>query len=180
MKIRAAFTLIELLIVTTIIVILCGIAVPHFFVPEDYVVQQELDRISTLLVYLQQRAMARHEVQELCFLPHQNCYAYDKNQKRVTFQLATDLCYGALPDVLGPPGDPTSPITKPSSFPQRDDGTFFVRLFPNGKISAGAIYVRHKRNTIMGALTCTVSQVSYIRRYLYQAGQWRLRHTSAM
>jgi len=178
MKNARAFTLIELLIVATITVILCGIAIPYFVTPDEHFLQYELDKISVLLLYLQQRAIASHETQALHFLPSQNSYGYDRNQQHVTFALHADLQFGAHPNALGPPGDPKNPITAPSTFPQHTDGSFYAKLFPNGKISAGTLYLKSKRSAIMGALTCTVSQVSYIRRYLYQAGQWHLCQTS--
>ena len=49
-----------------------------------------------------------------------------------------------------------------------------LRILPNGNISPGAVYLSDHFKKVMGALTCSISQVSYIRAYLYESGRWQL------
>jgi type II secretory pathway pseudopilin PulG len=167
---HSAFTILEMILVLTILTILCALSIPAFIDYDRQLVVQELEKIEVILRYLQQRAMVTQHVQSFTLTVTANSYAYNT----VRHTMPDCVCYGYLQAAYGPPGDPTASITSVATFPTPANGVYDIKIFPNGKISAGALYIRTINQTRMGALTCTVSQVSYLRKYMYESGQWVL------
>lgn len=165
-----AFTILEMVLVLTIVTILCTISFPMFLDYDRQMVVQELEKLDITLRYLQQRAMVTQRVQSLTLTLTANSYRYNATH----YVMPQCICCGYLPSVYGPPGDPTAPITSVATFPSVAPGVYGIKIFPNGKISAGALYMSTINKRRMGALTCTVSQVSYLRKYLYESSQWAL------
>jgi type II secretory pathway pseudopilin PulG len=169
-ELRDAFTILEMVLVLTILTILCTLSIPAFIDYDRQVLVQELEKIDVILRYLQQRAMVTQQVQSLTLTATASSYVYNTTR----YVMPHRVCCGYLPTVYGPPGDPTAPLTSAATFPCTQNGTYCIKIFPNGKISAGALYMCTINQTRMGALTCTVSQVSYLRKYMYELGQWVL------
>jgi type II secretory pathway pseudopilin PulG len=169
---KHAFTLIELLIVATIIMFLCVIGIPTITTDNEYFLQQELEKITIVIHSLQQTAIVSQIPQTIAIEPAANHYSFIKNAQKVAFSLHPALSFGFLP-TYGPPADPVGPITHIATFPE-EKGVFYIKILSNGKISPGAVYIVDKQQKSMGALTCGVSQVSYIRRYVYKTNQWQL------
>ena len=176
MKQKLSFTLLELLLTLSIILVLCSIAVPYLIQRTHNNLDHELDRLETVFYYLQQRAIATNMPQELLFDPIAHTYSFIKNKQLVTHKLPWPLHFGSIPTALGPPGNPTAPVTKALTFPVHPSQKrlLLARLLPNGKISPGAAYISDKEKNELGALTCSISQVSYIRKYRYKSNGWIL------
>ncbi|MFA5306356.1 MAG: type II secretion system protein [Candidatus Babeliales bacterium] len=167
---RNAFTLLEMLVVITITIILCAITIHSFGDDDRTLILQELEKMEVILRYLQQRAMATQRVQSLVITTTAQTYSYGAARQI----LPPRICFGYLATAYGPPGNPTAPLTHVATFPAVNPTTFILKIFPNGKMSSGALYMRNYGGTRLGALTCTVSQVSYLRKYMYDSGQWVL------
>lgn len=167
---RNAFTFLEMLIVIAIVIILCAITIHSFGDDDRTLMLQELEKIEVILLYLQQRAMATQQAQSLIITTTAQTYMYG----RARHVLPARICFGYVPTAYGPPGNPTAPLTQVATFPAVNPSTYILKIFPNGKMSSGALYMRNYSGTRLGALTCTVSQVSYLRKYMYDSGQWVL------
>ncbi len=173
---QGSFTLIELLVVLFLMVFLVSLAVPVLFDLDSYVLNDELEKLAIVIGYQQQRALVTNQLQIITLNILAHTYAYPIHGRTVAYKLSDRVQFGFIPSVLGPPGNPNAPITQPITFQPytTQANTFVIVLFPNGNISPGALYIVDKRKKTMGALTCSVSRVSYIRRYLYQSNQWVL------
>ena len=176
MKIRSSksFTLIELILVVAIVFTLVVFTVPHarFFYRQQ--VYYELNRLFAVFSFVQYRAMASNRELFITFDTIHHTYTYlMKNNKPVTVRLPNHIRFGFFEGVKGPPANPTTIITQPVTF-QTQVPVPGVRFMTNGNISPGAIYIIDKNASILCALTCPVSQVSYIRLYAYRGGRWIL------
>ncbi len=173
---RRAFTLLELMLTISLVVMLCTLALPSFFTSNQSLLLQELEKLEVTIRYLQQRALATQQTHELVFDTAANTYSYTINGKTVSHPLHKNLTFGALPGAHGPPGNPTTPITQALTLPtsKTSNNCFSCKIYSDWKLSPGAIYIMDRQKTTGGALTCAVSEVSYIRRYQYTSHQWIL------
>jgi len=179
------YTLIELMLVCTLVFIVCAISIPTFFNKPNYDLDNELSKLEVIFTYLQQRARATNQTQTATIDIKNNCVTWNRNGKQASHTLAQTLQFGFLSGSHGPPANPTGPIVQAITFVKGGSQVLawddkkseppFVEFFSNGKISSGSIYITDKKQQIMGALTLGVSQVSYIRRYVYQSKQWIVR-----
>lgn len=175
MKQRNSYSLIELLMVLSIILILCTLGIPYLTNHKKYLIEHELSKIQVILLYLHQRAMASGTDQILVVDQHTNSYWFTNKTGTVVFKLNPELHFDFLSWVYGPPGDPVGPITQAITFPtQKERKLYNIILFSDGKCTPGTLYVLDKQKILMGALTAAVSQVFYIRKYLYKQEQWLL------
>ncbi len=165
-----------MLLVLALTLIICSIAIPSFFNRTEHALFHELEKLNIIMVYLQQRAMAIHNEQRLIFDIKNNSYFFDNGKKRVTHTLNPLIRFGFFPRAKGPPAQPTAPITSPITFNMDKENNYHILFNSNGNISSGTIYLIDKYANTMGALTCSISQVSYIRRYVYRnsEGSWAL------
>jgi hypothetical protein len=92
--------------------------------------------------------------------------------KLVFCKLPDAVRFGFIPGVSGPPSSPGKPITNPITFKDFGQGKYKVILFVDGKIQPGTVYFVDKNRNFMMALTCPISQVSFIRKYNYDKGKW--------
>jgi type II secretory pathway pseudopilin PulG len=173
---QESFTLIELLLVIALVLFLSVLTIPALFDLDSYALNYELEKLAVVFGYQQQRALVTNQIQTLTLDSVAMTYTYSINNKPVVYKLSDRVRFGFIKSALGPPGDPKVPIGQAITFTshQTKANNFIVVLFPNGNISPGSLYITDKRERIMGALTCSVSRVSYIRRYLYQLNQWVL------
>jgi len=154
-----------------IVVIIAAVGLPHLWDRDSALLNHELEHLELIFTFLQQQALATNKPYSLVVQPPQT-YTFVRNGRTVTYQLAPGVEFGVVPGAYGPPANPTGPLTHAATFPSSTQaGTqgFEVRFLPNCQTSPGAIYLKATKSSIMGALTCAVSQVSYIRRYLYKA-----------
>lgn len=173
-----AFSIFELLLVLSLVLIIVTISIPKMGLFLDFAVSCEVQRMEASLHYLQQRAIASNKTHILTFDVINNRYfAMVDNAKLFDNNLESGVKFGFLPNSFGPPANPTIPLTKPVNLDipiDFDLGTDNLNMsfFSNGKVSPGTIYFVDKYGKRMGALTCSVSNVSYIRKYLYNESRW--------
>jgi len=176
---RPSFSLIELLITISIAAILLSIAIPRMLSMHRYHLIHELEKLAVTCKYLQQKALASNTLQTLTFDITTNSYTFPApGGKQTVYKLPSTILFGSINNVLGPPATPTQPINQAITFKKDqkfDDQTHFQAVFfTNGQISPGAAYLVDRDKKVMGAFTCAVSQVSYIRVYLYENNGWKL------
>lgn len=167
-----SFTLIELLVVLAAVAVLCSLAIPRFFSLQERSLNHDIDKLFLVCSYLQQKAISCHEPQVLSFNYAARSYSYPGlHGKAVRVFFSSGVYYGFMPGTLGAPGDPKKIIKKFSTFklPMSKHGIIF---FHNGSATSGTVYLVDATKKLMGALTCSLSEVSYIRKYRYKYGKW--------
>lgn len=179
---RKSFSLIELLIFLSLILVLVAVAVPRFDFFNNHLLSHELDKLFVTFSYLQQKAIAGNKKYSIIFDQVSNCYSYQVDNSQVEnssvkVKLSEGVRFGFIDGVMGPPSSPTKKIEKPINLEKIINNSdrkleSQVTFWPDGRISHGTIYLVDKTYKCMGALTCSVSQVSYIRRYKYENLRW--------
>jgi hypothetical protein len=172
MYLKKSFSLIELLITLGLVMIIVAFTIPRTTFFARILVHVEINKLYALFSYLQQRAFASNEEQEVSFNLSSHTYQFKTVQGAVaTYHLLGCVQFGACDHVKGPPSAPTRPIDKAATFPLRNNVSTVVFL-PNGKITPGTVYLIDGEKRYLGALTCPISQVSYIRRYTHDGQRW--------
>ena len=170
---QPSFSIIELMIVLSALTVLVAITVPRFLDLKKRALIHDLEYLSMVCSYLQQKAIASHKTLYLTFNQTNQCYVYQGLKNKITtIPLSSGILFGFIEGVKGPPGDPTKAITSSITFESEKQEIYHITFFYDGKISPGTVYLVDTKKKFMGALTCTLSQVSYIRKYLYNKIQW--------
>lgn len=170
---RRAFSLIELMVTMALVILVVTFTVPRTTFFARFLVQAEINKLYAVFSYLQQRALASNQVQELSFDVSAHAYTFKTLQGKVaTTHLPGSVRFGILDRVKGPPSSPTRLLEKAVTFPVRQ-GVLMVNFMTNGKITPGTVYVVDRHAQCLGALTCPISQVSYMRRYAYEGQRWK-------
>lgn len=195
LKNKKSFSLFELIVVVAMVVILFTITIPKMFFVNRFLVENEVDKMFAIFSFLQQRAIASNQEQAVIFDLSQNTYFYGlsdgsrrnledcpsprteavelKNGSNpITCKLPDAVKFGFFQGAKGPPSFPNKPITSPITFKNMGDGKFKVTFFSDGKVQPGTVYFVDKNRNFMMALTCPISQVSFIRKYKYNQGKW--------
>ena len=99
---------------------------------------------------------------------------FDIANNRYTFNgtvctLPSQIMFGVIPGVKGPPSLPKKLVAKPITFKGSR-----ISFFPEGIISSGTIYVTDRYKKFLYAISCSVSQVSYLRKYAFNDNKWVL------
>lgn len=163
MKVKSGFSLIELAIVILLCSVIMGLGISCGSFMYRGIVKQEAEALALVCRYLQYAAMMSNEPKILVFDPKKHCYSYDG----CSVKLSNQVKFGVLEGVKGPPSNPVHIINAPVSF---KDGK--IIFYPDGIIQPGTVYLIGKNAQIMYALSCPVSQVSYVRIYKYD-GSWQ-------
>ncbi|KKQ11546.1 MAG: hypothetical protein WCS92_03285 [Candidatus Babeliales bacterium] len=181
---RKSFSLVELLIFLSLILVMVTVAVPRLDFFNNYFLSHELDKLFVTFSYLQQKAIAGNKRYSITFDLVNNSYSYQAGSsvtvpELVTTKLSDKVSFGFIDGAMGPPSSPTKKIEKFINLEKNINNSDRklreeVSFWPNGRISHGTIYLVDKSHKSMGALTCSVSQVSYIRRYKYENSVWKL------
>jgi hypothetical protein len=181
-KAKKAFSIFELILVLAIMILVFSVSVPKKSFINRFLLENEVDKLFTVFSFLQQRAIASNQEQEITFDLVQNTYFYDladtskqdlkMSAKPVFCKLPEAVKFGFLQGTNGPPSSPGRPITCPITFKQVGQGKFKVAFFTDGKIQPGTAYFIDKNHNFMMALTCPISQVSFIRKYKYDKNKW--------
>ena len=150
--------------VLVLIVLVMFLAGAHGSFLHRMVVRSELEKITTVCSYLQRVAMMTHKPQKLTFDPAHNTYSYNDTH----CALAPHVQFGVGPGIKGPPGGALYLVSKSVTFPGNS-----ITFHPDGVIQAGTIYLTDSQKKNTYALTCSVAQVSYLRRYQY-TDTWNL------
>ncbi len=128
------------------------------------VVRAELEHLYTVSYYLQRKALMLHAPQTLSFDVKNNSYrANEKN-----YRLPVHIQFGCAVGVKGPPSSPEVRVTHPVTF-KNDTITFH----PDGIIQPGTVYLTDVTKQCTYALSCSVSAVSYLRKYQY-TNSWQV------
>lgn len=159
---RAGIFLIQIAIVLALSALVTMLVINNYGIINQLAVRHELEALMRTCVFLQQRAMTRGQSETLLFNTGQNTYTYDNEQ----YTLPTNVCFGILPGVHGPPSAPHKPLTAPITFEGQR-----ITFFSDGIISAGLICLTDINKRYMYALSVGISQVSYLRKYRYN-GAW--------
>lgn len=166
------------MLVLSLILIVVMISIPRLGLFVDFSLSREIEHLEVVYHYLQQRAIAGNKTHILTFDLKGNRYAAsDDNLKLVDRVLEKGVKFGFLPNSYGPPASPTSLLCKPINLDVplnlgASVENMCVKFLSNGKITAGTIYFIDRHSKRMGALTCSLSHVSYIRRYMYDGFKW--------
>lgn len=160
---RSGSLIINVCIALALILVVMNISVQHSFVLHRYLVRTELEKMYALFFFLQQRAIATNQQQELCINIETHSFTYaDRSDS-----LASGVIFGYLPHTSGPPSKPNQLITAPITFANN-----CVIFYPDGTVQAGTIYFTDERATMMYAVTTPVATVSYLRKYRYEDDGW--------
>jgi type II secretory pathway pseudopilin PulG len=166
------------MLVLSLILIVVTISIPRLGLFVDFSLSHEIEHLEVIYHYLQQRAIAGNKTHVLTFDLKGNRYtASAGNLKLVDRVMEKGVKFGFLPNSYGPPATPTNLLSKPINLDvPLNLGSLVenlnVKFLSNGKITAGTIYFIDRHNKRMGALTCSLSHVSYIRRYRYDGFKW--------
>lgn len=203
MKNKNSFSLIEILVSISILVIILAIFMPKLLFLNKGYLDNELEKIFVVFSYLQQKAIASNQDQILIINSENNSYYeeninYGKNpfalpaghsfsdgwsvaplarsrmgtNKHINHKLTPNITFGFIDKAKGPPSNPIKNIDKSISFDSINNDEYKVTFCANGKIKPGTIYLIDKNKNYMVALTCPISQVSYIRKYSFNNGAW--------
>ena len=161
---RKAFSFFELLVVIALCGLIATLGVMQFSFFDAVIVHVEIEKLATACNYLQQKAIATNQECTMRFDIQNNAYYVDK----ICEKLSKNIVFGFSSQVLGPPGSPSTAITKAITFADS-----VIHFYPTGIISAGTIYLIDKKKQSMYALSNAVSQVSFLRLYCYEQ-KWKL------
>ena len=169
---KRAFSLIEILVCISILLVLASTTIPRFFDVDKALLMHELDKLFVTFSYVQQKAIASNTQQMIRFELVTNSYFYlNQAHKQVPQALANSIKFGFLKTAKGPPSTPVNFIKKPITF-ENQKTPLQVIFYPDGKITPGSLYLVDKKEKNMVALTCSISQVSYVRKYVYNKSTW--------
>lgn len=177
LKKQKSFSLIEIFISLFLLALILIIAIPNTAFFEKEILKSETEKLFSVMLFLQQKAIATNKPQKILLNTSKNQYSYETFNKTNIIQLNDKISFDFLKDCQGPPADPKNIITKPITFPlvKNTTDTFVINFFCNGKLNAGTIYLINKKNNYMMAITTPISNISFIRKYyLLQKNKWRL------
>lgn len=173
---KSGFSLIEVIITISILSIIAAIGIPFVHSQREQAIVGQLRIIESIIHFLQQKALATHQEQALIIDASRQTLSYKGSfpEKEIVISLPFPLVFGFPQGAYGPPAKPEKPITECCTFEPNTSrpGCYHISIFSNGKISAGTVYIIDKNHFFAGALTCPVSQVSWIRIYVYENGRW--------
>jgi len=166
---KTGFSLIELTVVLALVAILVTLVMAGTRAYSRFLVRAEIEKLYMVCSYVKQVAQTTGQPQAISFNPQQASYNYENAQEK----LAPQVVFGAVPGAKGPPSAPRNPISRAITFPNNQ-----IIFHPTGIMQAGTVYISSRDSDLQDlcnthALSCAVSQVSFLRRYVYDGG-WRL------
>ena len=162
---KSGFTLVEMMVTLALLAFLVGAISLNISFLSSLSVRSDIEALRVVCMCAQRKAIATNSECVIALDLAGNCYMCDGQ----VFTLHKDTMFGVLPDIKGPPANPTVSITHPITFKQQK-----IVCYPDGIISAGAVYLADKSKRVQYALSSGVAQVSYLRTYRYD-GTWQLR-----
>ncbi len=141
-----------------IIAVLMCLSGMHARIFDRLLVRSELERFYGVCHYLQRSAMVTNEPVQLVCDTDRNTYRY----RTAEYRLPAHVIFGCPAGVSGPPASPTNAISNPVTFKNST-----ITFHPDGVIQAGTVYFTDAAKRCAYALSCAVSQVSYLRKYQY-------------
>lgn len=177
---KKSFTLIEILVVLSLLLVVVAITAPRSLLFNNYLLSYELEKLFITFTYLQQKAIAGNKKLVLEIDQTNNKYSFSfQNSPATTENLSDHITFGFIKGVMGPPSNPSKKIEKSINLEHiinnsNSQNNSSIKFWPNGRITPCTIYLCDKLHKYMGALTCSVSQVSYIRRYICYNFKWEI------
>ena len=182
MRTKASFTLFEILLVLSLLLIVLMMTAPVSNFLGNYYLKSDVERLEVFYRYLQQLAIASGQTKILVFDLQKNACSCQKSKTdKLVHLLENGVKFGFIPGVFGPPTKPTRKIEGPISIDRsiaveaKNNAALdnlSIKFLPSGKITSGSVYFVDRQNKNMGALTCSPSRVSYLRRYIYSGINW--------
>ncbi len=168
-----AFSLFELIVIISVLSILFFVSLPKFNFLDNFILQNEVDKLFSTFYYLQQKAITSGEEQKLYFNIDLNSYEYPgKFGKKQNYILPDKIQFGVFDNVYGPPSKPENKIMLPITFKKIDKNLFEVIFFTDGRIACGNAYMITKDKKNLMSLGCSVSPFATIIKYKYQNKKW--------
>ena len=161
-------TLFELCLVLSLIGLVLFTLSLSLQVSRRHRVWVELDRLYTVIRYLQRMALIEGKIYKLKFDIEGGSYSADR-----VWKLGSSVYFG-VPHrfhgqrIKGPPGKPKKEISHGCSW-SKDT----LEIYPTGSLSAGALYLTDTAGSCVYALTIDASEVTALRRYYYDR-TWKL------
>lgn len=168
MRRQKAFSLIELMITVTVVLVLFCLTMPKLGFFDQYFLYREQDLLCATIAYTQHKAIATNKQQTLTFDLDKNSYSYSYPSNNIkTYAFQRSASFGFLPGAKGPPSKPDALITQAITF-----DSLKITCLPNGAMTPGTIYLLNKKKTVMVAVTVGITEVSCVRKYSYQQDRW--------
>ena len=161
---KRGFSLIELLIVISIMALLACISIVGLRAGSQAHVRLELDTLHTACLYCQRCAQSTGQQHILTIDLADNSYTYNG----FAHKLAQSVVFGCIPAVAGPPANPTHAIENAITFANHQ-----IIFYPDGIVQSGSVYLTDTHKKVMYALTSGVGEVSFLRKYSYN-GAWKM------
>jgi prepilin-type N-terminal cleavage/methylation domain-containing protein len=161
-KVRAAFTLYEIMVVIALLGFFALLALPRMLWHVRSQVRHELEALALMLSHMQQRALVSGQEQHMIFDTQQHTYSFEG----IVYHLPPSVRFGFLPHVQGSPGNPNKVLADAVTFDHH-----IVKVHPMGVISAGTVYLTDVHHQVLYALTCSVGTIAAIRIYVFN-NQW--------
>lgn len=158
MKNRNGVSLIELSIVLAAMVIIASFAIARISIFNTLFAKAEVYKMHAFFMHMQQKAIAHQQEQVVLIDQLKQEYSSTHYNER----MPPSLRFGILPDIFGPPSQPTARVKQPVTFAHNR-----ITFYPTGAISPGTVYVTDKTKTYQYALTCPVAANSSIHIYRY-------------
>lgn len=158
------FTLIELMIVIALICVITTLAMINSSFVDRFAVRSEVEKFASTCRYLRQLAMSTNAEQRLVFDVKNNSYSFDASNQKLSTRVQFGVGKRA---VSGPPSAPTKSITQAVTYTNNA-----ILFYPDGIIQAGIVYFSDASSKFVYAVSTPVSQISFVRTYLYD-GTWQ-------
>lgn len=158
-----AFSLVECMIVLSLIFIIVVLSVPHLSFFNKRLVRADIEKMVMTASYLQRFALVSGRKQELHFDQSHKQYMSNGRVYKLNDRVLFDLVAGAP----GPPSIARRAVSSPITFDRQR-----IIFYPDGKIQPGSVYLVDHEKRFGYALTVAVSHISCIREYYYNNGVW--------
>jgi len=152
------FSLIEVAVSISLFILLVGLIVANISFLNRYLVRAEINKMYNVFRFLQKSAMVSGQDKVLEFDIEKRQYRYGKK----IFTLPAQVAFDVVPGAKGPPSGPKKEIRSPVTFKGKK-----ATFKKNGIIGSGTVYITDAGKHIMYAISSSVAQVSYLRKYMY-------------
>lgn len=159
MKARSGISLIEVCITLALISLATMLTLHVIPNMQHGFARSDMQALYQAIIYTQRHAILQRKKEIFTFYPEQGTYSFCDT----LHTLSKEVHFGTLPDVLGPPASPHTPLTTACTFKDNQ-----IIMHPDGTMSAGAIYITDTNQQRLYACTIAVAPYAYVRRYRWQ------------
>ncbi len=121
---KGAYSLFELVVVLALVTFIMSLSTYFIGIADCAVVQNDLDRLYSVLNFMQRKALLEGKPSTVVFDLKKNTYTADK-----VYTLSSGVIFGLLDNVLGPPSCPVTVIKEPITWPGKR-----ITFYPDGSI----------------------------------------------